>query len=76
MYVKVRVRAGMSKEEFRKIKDVHFEIDTKVKAEKNLANKRVIQMLAEHFKIPEGKVRIVNGHRHSSKLVHIDQIVY
>jgi uncharacterized protein YggU (UPF0235/DUF167 family) len=72
MYIKVKVRTGMTKEELRKIKDVHFEIDTKAKAEKNLANRRVLQMLAGHFNVPEGKVRIVNGHRHSSKLVHID----
>lgn len=50
----------------------HFEIDVKDKAENNMANKKVIKLLAEYFKISTNKIRIVNGHHHPHKLLVID----
>jgi uncharacterized protein YggU (UPF0235/DUF167 family) len=37
-----------------------------------MANIRVLELVAEHFKVPLNKVRIVNGHHHPSKLMVID----
>ena len=50
----------------------HFEVSVKEKAERNLANMRVLELVASYFKVPKNKVRIVNGHRHPSKLIVID----
>ena len=72
MYIHIAVTAGAKKESFKQIKDDHFEISVKEKAERNMANTRVIELVAEHFKIPKNKVRIVNGHRHPSKLLVIE----
>jgi uncharacterized protein YggU (UPF0235/DUF167 family) len=72
MYIHVLVTAGAKKENFKKIKDDHFEISVKEKAERNLANTRVLEIVAEYFKISKNKVRIVNGHRHPSKLLIIE----
>lgn len=38
-----------------------------------MANKRVLELIAEHFAIPVNKVRIVNGHKHPSKLLIIEE---
>ena len=72
MYVKARVRAGMKAESFRKVSDAHFEIAVREKAERNEANLRVVALVAEHFMLPSGKVRIVNGHHSPSKLLSVD----
>jgi len=71
-YIHVKVTAGAKKEFFKKKSLDHFEISVKEKAERNMANSRVLELVARHFKIPKSKVRIVNGHRHPSKLLVIE----
>jgi uncharacterized protein YggU (UPF0235/DUF167 family) len=71
MYVKVRVIAGAKKEKFEKVSDIHFEISVKEKAEQNLANRRVMELIASHFKLPAKSVRIISGHHSPSKILSI-----
>ena len=73
MYIHVTVTAGMKKESLKKKNEDHFEISVKEKAERNMANNRVLELVAEYFKISKNKVRIVNGHRHPSKLLVIEE---
>ena len=68
-YIHVKVTAGVRKESFTKKNKDHFEVSVKEKAERNMANSRVLVLVAEHFKVSLKKVRIVNGHRHLSKLL-------
>ena len=72
MYIKVVVKAGMKKESFLEKGSAHFEISVKEKAERNIANARVLELLARHFRVPKNKIRIVNGHRHPHKLLVIE----
>lgn len=71
-YIHVKVRAGASKEKLLKKSKDHFEVSVKEKAERNMANMRVLKIISEHFSVPLERVRIVNGHRHSSKLLVVD----
>lgn len=71
-YIHAKVKAGMSKESLKEKSKDHFEISVKEKAENNMANTRVLELIAEYFKIPKNKVRIVNGHRNSSKLLVVE----
>ncbi|MAG12622.1 hypothetical protein CL630_02295 [bacterium] len=48
-----------------------FRISVKEPAKRNLANKRIIELIAKYFKVSEGKVRIISGHHHPSKLLYI-----
>ena len=72
IYVRVKVTAGARKEELKQTSNDHFEISVKERAERNMANKRVIEIIAEFFEVPVGKVRIVNGHRSPAKLLVIE----
>lgn len=72
MYIKVVAKTGMKKESILKKSEDHFLISVKEKAERNMANGRILEILAQYFKVPKGKVRIVNGHRHPHKLIFID----
>lgn len=72
MYIKVNVIAGAKKEIFKQKNNDHFDVSVKEEAERNMANTRVIELVAEHFKIAKNKVRIINGHHHPSKLLSID----
>ena len=71
MYVKVRVIAGAKKEAFEEMSKDHFKIAVREPAERNLANGRIIELVATHFCIPKNKVRIVSGHRSPSKILAI-----
>lgn len=71
-YIHIKVTAGARKESFKKKSEDHFEISVKEKAERNMANTRVLELVAKYFKVPLKKVRIVNGHRHPSKLIVVD----
>jgi len=72
MYIKVRVVAGAKKEEFIKKDENTFLISVKEKAERNMANKRICNIIALFFKVPLNKVHIVNGHQSPSKILSVD----
>ena len=72
MYIKVVAKTQAKKESIVKKSKDHFVISVKEKAEKNMANKRMIELLEEYFKVPKGKIRIVNGHRHPHKLIVVE----
>lgn len=71
-YIHVAVKAGVKKEIFKQKSKDHFEISVKEKAERNEANNRVLELVAEYFKVPKNKVRIINGHHHPSKLLIVE----
>lgn len=73
MYIHVKVKAGMKKESFVVKTEDSFEISVREKAERNMANTRVLELMAIHFKVSKNKVRIMNGHRSPSKLLVIDK---
>lgn len=70
MYLKIRVKPNSSKEEVVKEKEDHYKISVREKAERNQANRRVIEILQGMF--PGKSVRIIHGHQGPSKLVAID----
>lgn len=71
MYIHVKVQAGAKSESFEKVKEDHFELRVKESAERNLANKRVLELVRSNF--PEAKrVRIISGHQSPSKLISVD----
>lgn len=72
MYIKAKVIAGMKKEKFLQTSKDHFEIAVREKAERNMANSRVIELIAMHFSVTKNKVRIINGHHSPSKLLAVD----
>ncbi len=71
MYIKVRVKPGMRKEEVNKISEDHYDISVKEKAERNMANNRVCEIIADKFRLKKSAVRIINGHHSNSKLLSI-----
>jgi hypothetical protein len=73
MYIRVKVFPSAKKEEFRQINKDHFEVSVKEKAERNLANSRVLELVSIHFNVSKNKIRIVNGHRSPTKLLVIDE---
>ena len=72
MYIKVRVTPDAKRETVEQDSPDHFTVSVKEPAEQNRANKRVIALMAEHFHLPTGKVRIISGHHSGGKILNID----
>jgi uncharacterized protein YggU (UPF0235/DUF167 family) len=71
VYIKVNVKAGQKKELLSKTKEVYYEVSVKEKAERNMANKRVMELIALEFGVPVAKIRLVSGHHHPSKMFNV-----
>lgn len=72
MFVRVHVVPDAKKEKVTKESDTVFQIMVKEPAERNLANGRVRQLLAEAFGVAVGKVQIVTGHRSPTKMFDVE----
>ena len=72
MYIKIKVIVDAKKEKIIKKSEDHFDISVKEPAERNLANKRVLELVREYFRVYNGNVRIVSGHHSPSKIISIN----
>lgn len=72
MYIKVKASPGAKKESFEEKTPDTFYISVKEPAERNLANGRIVALIAAHFGVAENRVRIVSGHRSRSKILSVD----
>ena len=74
MYVKAHVYPGMKREECVREGDV-FHISVKEPAQRNLANTRVRELIARELHVRPTNVRLVSGHRSSSKVFAVEGIL-
>jgi uncharacterized protein YggU (UPF0235/DUF167 family) len=72
--ISIRVYAGAKKEKIRKAEknqSVMWNIYVREPALKNMANKRVREILGAHYKIPIGNITILTGHKSPKKRIKI-----
>ena len=72
MYVRVKVLPGARKESVTKRSETEFYITVKEKPERNLANKRVIELLAREHGVSTASIKMMTGHRSSTKMFSVD----
>jgi len=71
MKVFVKVKTGCKKERVEKIDDSHFAVFVKERPEKGLANKAVVKVLADYFKVSQAEAEIVSGFKSRQKIIKI-----
>ena len=71
MYIRVRVSAGAKKESFEANSGDSFLVSVKEPAEGNLANRRVLEIVAKHFIIEPKQIRIISGHHSPGKILSV-----
>jgi hypothetical protein len=71
MLIKVKVQAGVRKEELVKKSEDAFEVKVREKAEKGMANKRTREILAKHFKVSLSKIFLIKGSKEKNKIFEI-----
>jgi uncharacterized protein YggU (UPF0235/DUF167 family) len=72
MYVRVEAKPGAKRESVMRVDEKTLAIAVREPAERNLANQRIREMVAEEYGVPIGKVRMISGHRSPRKIFDID----
>ncbi len=73
MYVKVKVITSAKIEKIEKKSEDQYIISVKEKAQRNLANNRVCEIIASLFKISRKSVYIISGHQKHNKILLINE---
>ncbi len=71
MYIKVKVKSSAKHEKILKKKEDYFDISVKEKAERNMANTRVREIIANEYGVSVKAVRIISGHTSPTKILSI-----
>jgi len=70
--IKVRATTHAKRESLRVVSADTLAISVKEKPERNLANERIIELVASHFNLPIKKVHFIKGQHSPSKTFSID----
>jgi hypothetical protein len=74
MRIKVKVKPNSRSNEMSEIEKDYYEVKVSVPPEKGKANKKVIELLSKHFKIPKSKINIVSGELFKEKIIEIESL--
>lgn len=66
------VTPGAKKELVKEESEGRLRIQVRERAERNLANTRVRELVAQHYHVSIGAVRMISGHHSHSKMFSID----
>lgn len=70
--IKVKVSAGAKTEKIEEVESGVFKVRVTQPPEKGKANQRVLELVAEYFKIPRLKVTLLSGHTFREKIIAVD----
>lgn len=73
MYIKVRVRTDAKKESITETGEQRLDVAVREPAQQNRANRRVVQLVAEHYGVTPGNVRIISGQRSHTKMFAVNE---
>ena len=71
MLFKVKAFPAAKKERVIKKSGDSFEVYTKEKPERGLANKALLKVLSAHLKVPVKKLRFIKGARTRNKIIEV-----
>lgn len=71
MFIKVKVKPNSRESSVKMLEADRFVVSVESKAERGDANKETAALLADHFGIPEKKLRLKKGGRERSKIFEI-----
>ena len=73
MYLKVEVIAGAKEESIKKTGSDSFAVCVREKAEQNMANRRVLELIRREFGGQRVIVKIISGHHSPNKILSVEK---
>jgi len=74
MKLNITVIPNSKSTEVIKIDENNYKVKVDTPAAKDKANKRLIEILSEHFNVPKSSVNILKGFKNRNKIVDIDNL--
>jgi len=74
MKLNITIIPNSKSTEIIKIDENNYKVKVDAPAAKNKANKRLIEILSEHFNVPKSSVNILKGFKNRNKIVDIDNL--
>ncbi len=71
MKIVVKAKPGAKIEKIEKVDGKNFTVSVKEPPIKGRANQAIVKALAEYFKIPSSKVKIISGYTSKQKVIEI-----
>lgn len=71
MLIKVKVTPEAKKNDIVKKSEDSYLVKVKEKAEGGMANMKVKEILANYFKVSEGKIRLIKGGKRPNKIFEV-----
>ncbi len=71
MRISVKVKSGAREEKIENLGGNHFFVSVRERPEKGMANKSVIRLVADHFRIAPTTIKIVSGFSSKKKIIEI-----
>jgi len=71
MLIKVKAFPCSKEDKVVKKNEDSFDVFVEAEAERDMANKRIIELLAGYFNLPQAKVKMIKGFKESSKIFDI-----
>jgi len=71
MLLKVKVIPHARIAQLEQVAELSYRARVRAPPEKGEANRELIELIAEHFKVPKRAVRVVRGHTSREKLVEL-----
>ena len=68
----VKVKVGAREEKIEKLDEVNFKVSVKQLPEKGKANKAVIKVMADYFKVGRDDIQIISGSTSRLKIIKIN----
>ena len=72
MRINVSVKPNAKYSQVTKVSQFDYKVSVDAPAEDDKANKRLIEILAEHFEVPKSFVSILKGFRSKKKIIEIN----
>ncbi len=69
--IHVKIHPSSNEDSVTKKTDTSFIVKTRESAQENRANRAMIGLLSAHLGIARGKLKIITGHHHESKIIEI-----
>lgn len=71
MRIEVKVQPRSKQESIEAISETKLKVRIKAPAVEGRANAKLVEVLAEHFKVPRSHIQILKGEKSKNKLVEI-----
>lgn len=70
--IEVQVKPNSKQQKIQEISDELYEIWVKSRPERGKANKELIKLIADHFKVQQNQIKIVQGLKSRNKTIKIN----